>query len=41
MEKHKKLKTMNLKYQLQHGMTNLNYLMDHILHHMFKITLNI
>ena len=26
-----------LKYQLQHGMTNLNYLMDHILYQIFKI----
>ena len=29
---------MNSKYQLQHG---LNYLMDHILYEIFKITLNI
>ena len=26
---------------LQHGMRNLNYLMDHILHQIFKIILNI
>ena len=26
------IKTMNLKYQLQRGMTNSNYLMDHILY---------
>ena len=32
---------MNLKHQLQHGMENLNYLMDHILHQIFKITLYI
>ena len=31
----------NLKYQLRHGMNNLNYLMDHILYQIFKITLNI
>ena len=31
------LRTMNLKYQLQHGMKNLNYLMDHILDEIFKI----
>ena len=30
----------NLKYQLQHGMTSLNYLMDHILYQIFKIALN-
>ena len=26
----------NLKYQLQHGMKNLSYLMDHILYQIFK-----
>ena len=26
------LRTTNLKYQLQHGRRNLNYLMDHILY---------
>ena len=31
----------NLKYQLQHGMNNLNYLMDNILYVIFKIILNI
>ena len=30
----------NLKYQLQHGTTSLNYLMDHILYQIFKIALN-
>ena len=30
-----------LKYQLRHGMKNLNYLMDHVLYQMVKITLNI
>ena len=30
----------NLRYQLQHGMENLNYLMDHILYQIFKIILN-
>ena len=31
MEKYKKsrIRTINLKLQLQHGMKNLNYLMDH------------
>ena len=29
------------KYQLQHGMKNLNNLMDDILYQVFKITLNI
>ena len=28
----------NLKYQLRHGMKSLNYLMDHILYQIFKIT---
>ena len=38
MEKYKKvIRTMNLKYQLQHGIKNLNYLMDHILYQLFKI----
>ena len=31
------MKTMNLKYQLQRGIKNLNYLMDHILHQIFNI----
>ena len=31
----------NLKYHLRHGMKSLNYLMDHILYQIFKITLNI
>ena len=37
----KSYKKINLKYQLQHGMRSLNYLMDHILHQIFKIILNI
>ena len=32
---------MNLKYQLQHGMKSLNYLMDHILYQICKIILSI
>ena len=32
---------MNLKFQLQHGMKNLDYLMDHILYQIFEIILNI
>ena len=35
------IRTINLKYQLQHGMKNLNNLIDHVLHQMFKIILNI
>ena len=35
------VRTINLKYQLQHGMKNLNYLMDHILYQIFKIILSI
>ena len=31
----------NLKYQLQHRMKNLNYMMDHILYQIVKIILNI
>ena len=31
----------NLKYRLQHGMKNLNYLMDHSLYQIFKIILKI
>ena len=43
MEEYKKSHTViiNLKYQIQHGMKNLNYLMDHILYQKFKIILNI
>ena len=33
--------TINVKYQLQHGMINLNYLVDHILYQIFKIILSI
>ena len=33
--------TVNLKYQLQHGMINLNYEMNHILYQIFKIILSI
>ena len=32
--------TINLKYQLQHGIKNLNYLMDYILYQIFKIIFN-
>ena len=32
-------KIINLKYLLQYGMKNLNYLMDHILYQIFKIIL--
>ena len=35
------IRIINFKYQLQHGMKNLNYLMDHILNQIFKIILNI
>ena len=34
-------KKVNLKYQLQHGIINLNYQMDHILFLIFKIILSI
>ena len=33
--------TINVKYQLQHGMINLNYLVDHILYQIFEIILSI
>ena len=32
--------TINLKYQHQHGMMNLNYQMNHILYQISKITSN-
>ena len=32
---------MNLKYQLQRGVMNLNYLIDQILYEIFMIILNI
>ena len=35
----KNIKTINFKYQLPHKMTNLNYLMIHILCLIFKIIL--
>ena len=43
MEKYKKshTKIINLKYQVQHQMKNLNYLMDKSLHQTFKIILSI
>ena len=31
-------KIIHLKYQVRHGIKNLNYLMDHILYQIFKIT---
>ena len=37
---HGKMKARNLKYQLHHGMINSNYLIDHILYHIFKIILS-
>ena len=39
--KKSQIKILNVKYQLQRGMINLNYLIDHILLEIFKITLNI
>ena len=33
----KNIKKSDLRYQLQHGMENLNYLKDHILYQLFKI----
>ena len=36
----KSYKNKKLKYQLKHGMKNLNYLMDHIPYQIFKIILN-
>ena len=42
MEKYRKchIRIINLKYQLQNGMKNLNFLMDLILHQIFKIILD-
>ena len=34
-------KILNIKYHHQHGMRSFNYLMDHILYQILKITLNI
>ena len=39
--KNSHVRTINLKYLLQHGMKNLNYLMDHIPYQIFKIIYNI
>ena len=33
------MKTINLKYQLQHKMIDLNNLLDHTLYYIFKIIL--
>ena len=33
--------TRKWKYLTQHWMKNLNYLMNHILHQIFKVTLNV
>ena len=43
MKKYKKahIKTINLKYLLQHEVINLNYQMDHIQYQIFKIILSI
>ena len=38
-KKHKR--AINLKYQLQNGMKNSNYIIDHILYQIFKIILSI
>ena len=35
------IKTVNFKYQLQPRMINLNYLIDHMLYHIFNIVLSI
>ena len=35
------IRTISLKFQLQHGMKNLDYLMDHIIYQIYKIILNI
>ena len=35
------IRTINLKYQLRHGIKSLSYLMDHILYQIFKITINL
>ena len=35
------IRTIHLKYQLQHGMKNLNYLRNHIIYQIFKIISNI
>ena len=35
------VRIIDLKYQLQNGMENLNYLMDHILYQIFRIILSI
>ena len=35
------IKTIDRKYQLQYGMANSNYLMDHILYLIFNITLSV
>ena len=34
------IRSIDLKYHLQHWMNNLNFLMDHILYSIFKIILN-
>ena len=42
MENYKShIRTINLKYHLQHGMEHFTYLMDHILYQISKIFVNI
>ena len=40
-EKKTHIETINFKYYLQHGIKNLDYVMDSILYQIFKIILNI
>ena len=35
------MRIIHLKYQLEHRMKNLNYLMDHILYQIFKTVSNL
>ena len=35
------IRIIDLKYQIQHGKKNLNYLMDNVLYQIFKLILNI
>ena len=39
-KKKKHIKIIDLKYQLQHEIKSLNYLMNHILYQIFKVNLN-
>ena len=41
MDKYGHIRTINLEYQLPHGMKNTNYVIDDIQYHIFEFILSI